>query len=363
MTARIDENLVSVLSVKDKAQAVVKLRSPLEFASLRQSLKVVRYYPFISSIGVECVRDDLIKLSRSHSVEFVSASMHVSALGDTPLNPFDEAYLSENGSVHTMKAEGLTGAGVGLAVIDTGVGTHLDLCVPKNRIYGFYDVINGEENPYDDNGHGTFVTGVAVGNGLCSGKTCKGIAPESGVVAIKAISANGDSSTFKILDGMQWLYDNFHRLGIKVVCMSFGAEPTDTADPLKIGAEMLVRRGLTVVCAVGNNGENNLKSPAVSGEVISVGAVDDDGVPAKFSSYGTYHGISRPDVYAKGVRLKGLDVGGTYSYMSGTSVSAPAVAGLCCLLHQKYKNLSPRQAKGLVMSLAKEKDGIKVLDL
>jgi serine protease AprX len=350
---KIDKNLVSVLSVQDRAQAVVRVRSFGEINRIKKSVKVVRYYPFINSLGVECDMPSLKTLSLHHGVECVSAVMKVSALST----------LEAEAKPSVFATNKLTGSGVVLAVIDTGIDVHTDICVPRNRIRHFVDFIGDNQNPYDDNGHGTFVTGIAVGNGICGGKTCVGVAPEAEVVGIKTIGANGESSTFRILDGMQWLYDNCDRYGIKVACMSFGAEPSDTADPLKIGAEMLVRRGITVVCAAGNNGENNLKSPAVSSEVISVGAVDDDDNVAKFSSYGIYHGVARPDVYAKGVKVKGIESGGTYSYMSGTSASAPMVAGACCLLHQKYKNLTPYQAKRLILSASRSKGNIKILDL
>ena len=355
----LDSNLVSILSCKDKANAIVKIRSALEMDIVRRRLKVVKYYPFIKSVGVECYREDVVSLSRRHNLEFVSAEMHVSTLED------NFAIMGDIGATAptVLQKDGLTGAGTCLAVIDTGLNIHTDFCVPQNRIVHFQDFLADEKYPYDDNGHGTFVTGVAIGNGLCSGKNVVGVAPEGKVLSLKAISASGDSSTFHILDAMQWLYDNHQRFGVKVVCMSFGAEPTDRADPLKIGAETLVRNGLTVVCAVGNNGEGNVKSPAISDEVISVGAVDDDYMQAKFSSFGTYHGIHRPDVYARGVRVKGVDAYGTYSYMSGTSVSAPYVAGVCLLLHQKYKHLNPYQAKRLILSLTKDIDGRKVLDI
>lgn len=355
--AKIDQNITSILSVQDKTQAVVRVRSYGEINRIKRDVKIVRYYPFINSIGVECDMSSVKALSRHHGVECVSAVMRVSALA---LYNHDV----RNGDLVPILAKSdLTGAGVALAVIDTGVDVHTDLCVPRNRIRHFVDFVGGEQNPYDDNGHGTFVTGVAIGNGVCGGKVCVGVAPEADVVGIKTIGASGESSTFRILDGMQWLFDNCDKFGIKVACMSFGAEPTEVADPLKMGAEMLVRRGITVVCAVGNNGQNNLKSPAISSEVISVGAVDDDGEVAKFSSYGVYHGVPRPDVYAKGVKVKGIEGGGTYSYMSGTSVSAPAVAGACCLLHQKYKNLTPYQAKRLVLAMSRQKGAIRILDL
>ncbi|MDE6060776.1 MAG: S8 family serine peptidase, partial [Clostridia bacterium] len=255
-----------------------------------------------------------------------------------------------NDSMTLELATDLDGKGVTMCVMDTGVSLHSDLSIPRERIVHFVDMIGGETQPYDDNGHGTFVAGVACGNGTLSGGRIMGVAPRANVVGLKVIGESGESGTFKILDGMQWLFDNFRQYGIRVVCMSFGAEPQSYADPLKLGAEMLARSGLIVVAASGNSGENSLKSPAISSEVIAVGAVDSADKVARFTSRGTYQGVERPDVFADGVDVKGLNAGGTYSTMSGTSASAPYVAGACCLLCQKYRNLTPRQAKNAILN-------------
>lgn len=259
--------------------------------------------------------------------------------------------------------ESLDGSGVTLCVMDTGVSPHLDLSVPRERIVHFVDMINESAEPYDDNGHGTFVAGVAAGNGNASARKTAGVAPKANIVGVKVIDDSGESGTFKILDGMQWLFDNFRRYDVRVVCMSFGAEPLEYADPLKIGVEMLARSGLIVVCASGNSGAGSLKSPAISTEVISVGAVDKNLNVASFSSRGYYGGAYRPDVYSQGVDVAGIQVGGTYGKMSGTSVSAPYVAGACCLLCQKYRKLTPYQAKIGVLNRAILKNDIRILQL
>lgn len=386
---KIDRSLVTALSLNDYAYALVRVANPWQYGFVARKFDVVCGFPFINSLGIRCYKRDGERLKSMPEVEFVTAQGRVSALrdGTDAENGFPTSSVGAASAENATKDRSATenpsaafvlsdeekravseafsdcrydGAGVTLCVLDTGVAPHTDLSVPRDRIKAFEDRIAEREFPYDDNGHGTFVAGVAAGRGVLSGGRLHGVAPAAEIVGVKVIEASGETGTFKILEGMQWLFDNCARLNVRVVCMSFGAEPLDSADPLKAGAEMLVRRGLTVVCAAGNSGIGGLKSPGISSEVITVGAVDENYKIADFSSTGIYHGVRRPDLYALGVRVKGLDVGGTYSYMSGTSVAAPHVAGACCLLHQRFGRLSPRDCKRMIMASCRNVRGVSV---
>lgn len=361
--AKIDNGLVRVLENKEeKIDALVRVRNPLQLGLLEHNFDVIKSYPFIRSVGIKCGLNEAIRLERMQEVEYVSAQSTVFALSDSNENINEKAYSNGMFSQYPVAkfSNELTGEGVTLCVMDTGINPHCDLSVPKNRIVHFEDMVGGEDMPYDDNGHGTFVAGVACGDGLTCAREVVGVAPKANVLGIKVIGDKGESGTFKILDGMQWLFDNFRQYGVKVVCMSFGAEPLSYADPLKIGVEMLSRSGLIVVAAAGNSGENSLKSPAISNEIIAVGAVDKEDRIAEFSSRGVYQGAKRPDVYADGIKVKGIKAGGSYTYMSGTSVAAPYVAGACCLLCEKYKNITPYQAKQAVIHHSLTIDGVRV---
>lgn len=404
---KIDKNIISRLSAQSKisggvvttlcenesADALVRVRNPLHLGYIERNFDVCGLYPFIRSVAIKCSLKDAVKLERMQEVEYVSAQSKVLALSDdeekhvlndgkinqnhkgennsdfdnltTQNDVYERRNVSNNGLFSPVPTfdESLDGSGVTLCVMDTGVSPHLDLSVPRERIVHFVDMINESAEPYDDNGHGTFVAGVAAGNGNASARKTAGVAPKANIVGVKVIDDSGESGTFKILDGMQWLFDNFRRYDVRVVCMSFGAEPLEYADPLKIGVEMLARSGLIVVCASGNSGAGSLKSPAISTEVISVGAVDKNLNVASFSSRGYYGGAYRPDVYSQGVDVAGIQVGGTYGKMSGTSVSAPYVAGACCLLCQKYRKLTPYQAKIGVLNRAILKNDIRILQL
>lgn len=404
---KIDKNIISRLSARSKissavvttlcenesADALVRVRNPLHLGYIERNFDVCGLYPFIRSVAIKCSLKDAVKLERMQEVEYVSAQSKVLALSDdeekhalndgkinqnnkgennsdfdnltTQNDVYERRNVSNNGLFSPVPTfdESLDGSGVTLCVMDTGVSPHLDLSVPRERIVHFVDMINESAEPYDDNGHGTFVAGVAAGNGNASARKTAGVAPKANIVGVKVIDDSGESGTFKILDGMQWLFDNFRRYDVRVVCMSFGAEPLEYADPLKIGVEMLARSGLIVVCASGNSGAGSLKSPAISTEVISVGAVDKNLNVASFSSRGYYGGAYRPDVYSQGVDVAGIQVGGTYGKMSGTSVSAPYVAGACCLLCQKYRKLTPYQAKIGILNRAILKNDIRILQL
>jgi serine protease AprX len=352
---------------REKACVIVKNLSAASY--IERNYKVLQRFPFIDALTVECDYKSAAELTRLPYVEYVTRQARVTTFD----NLFDEFGATGEEALSRVKFDSfvrllatgtnLTGKGAVLCVLDTGVSPHLDLCLPKSRIKKFCDLDLGKNYCYDDNGHGTFVAGVALGNGTVSGRKIRGVAPNAELVAVKVISHTGECGAFKILEGMQWVMDNAKKLNIKTVCMSFGSEPLETGDPLKLGAETLVKNGITVVCAAGNSGNGNLKSPGISPYVITVGAVDGQFAEARFSSKGEYYGIKKPDVYARGVSVKGLAVKSSYIQMSGTSVSAPYIAGAVCLLHEKYPGLSPADTKSMIIATAERHNGLPVLDL
>jgi len=316
----------------------------------KQSIDFLEY-PFINAFGVKLSNTQIVKFAKQSVVSFITKQTKVSAQIDVSKNILGiENFYNKN----------IYGEDVTIAIIDTGISPHLDFLVPFNRVVKFVDLINNKTNMYDDNGHGTFVASIACGCGTISGNKNRGIAYKTKIISIKALEENGETGAFKILEAMQWVYNNKDKYNIKVVCMSFGSSPLEKNDPLVIGAESLWNIGIVVVAAAGNSGPENqtIKSPGYSSKIITVGGLNDnrdsfgnykreDFEIASFSSRGPAGYFFKPDVIAPAVNITGASnkKDSFYTVMSGTSVATPMIAGVCCLILSKYPQLSPDQLK------------------
>ncbi|WNS46289.1 S8 family peptidase [Paenibacillus sp. MMS20-IR301] len=278
------------------------------------------------------------------------------------------------GATVVRQIKGLTGKGINIAVLDTGVYPHPDLTRPVNRIIAFKDYINHRKCPYDDNGHGTHITGDAAGNGWSSKGKYRGPAPEAGIAGIKVLDKNGDGYDSTIIKGIEWCIANRRRLKLRILSMSFGGpvNPSPKDDILVQAVEKAVKAGLTVVIAAGNSGpgRGTVESPGISPSAITVGAVNDrrtvtqkDDRITFYSSRGPAPGGKvKPDLVAPGdavVSLRapgsvlvrefpGNKVGKRYFRLSGTSISTPIVSGAAALLLQRSPGLTPGQVKALL---------------
>ncbi len=309
-------------------------------------------YPFISAIGVSLSQKQIVKFAKTSLVGFIAKQTKVTMQVDVAKRILNIDKINDEN----------IGEDVAVAVIDTGISPHIDFCIPQNRIIKFVDLISNKATPYDDNGHGTYVTSILCGNGLAGEKKYSGISPKTKIVAIKALDNSGETGAYKILEAMQWISDNHKKYNIKVVCMSFGASPLGKNDPLVVGAESLWNLGLVVVAAAGNSGPENytIKAPGFSSKIITVGGFDDGRDEynnfdfskfkiAPFSSRGPAGMYFKPDLIAPAVDITGAgfeeSTGNFYIKMSGTSVATPMIAGLCCLIISKYPYITPDQLK------------------
>ncbi|MFS0672218.1 S8 family peptidase [Ornithinibacillus sp. 179-J 7C1 HS] len=269
----------------------------------------------------------------------------------------------------TLHQSGYTGQGKTIAIVDTGIYPHSDI---EDRITAFVDFINGQVDPYDDNGHGTHCAGDAAGSGLSSNHIkYMGPAPEANLVGIKVLDKSGAGTLSTVIQGIQWCVENKAQYNIDIISLSLGSDAVEPAreDPVVQAVERAWDSGIVVCVAAGNSGPSNgtIASPGISPTVITVGATDDkstidrsDDTVANFSSRGpTIDGINKPDLVTPGVNIISLRSPGSYldytnrisrvdaNYisLSGTSMATPICAGIVAQLLQKEPYLTPNEVK------------------
>ena len=354
MFSKIDPNLlgcVKVLSIQKKNQDVIVFTENYHFFRNflynQPKITILGEYPFINAIAINLPNNQILELANNCYVNYISSVMTAKAMMNSARRVIE---------VDELHKKGITGKNVRVAVIDTGCYPHIDFVLGKNRIFKFIDLVSNKSQPYDDNGHGTFVAGVLGGNGFGScGKYC-GIAPNCDLIILKALNSDGQTQAFKVLDAMQWVYENHSNYNIKVVCMSFGSTPLAKNDPLSLGANSLWDSGIVVVGAVGNDGPkpSSVKSPGSSSKIITVGCADtrtEEIKIADFSSRGPIFELTKPDLVAPGVNVTSLANNTSfYTQMTGSSVSTPFVAGAATLLLQLNPDLTPNQIKAQLMN-------------
>ena len=280
--------------------------------------------------------------------------------------PIDTRNGSEEYDLLPVKREGeFTGAGVVIAVIDSGVDyTHPDLV---GGYLGGYDFVNEDADPMDDHGHGTHVAGIVAGNGTAF----KGTAPDVQFLALKVLDASGkgfDSSVIRAIehavnpDGDPGTQD-----AVDIINLSISSLDIGMADhPVTIAVENATAAGVVCVVAAGNRGEEGRASITAPGNAISaitVGAMDQYEEVASFSSQGPSGSISafsqpffglKPDLLAPGVQIRSTWLDGQYEYRDGTSMASPYVAGWVARVMQQFPEWEPRTIKAHLMQQTRD---------
>ena len=315
------------------------------------------------------------------------------------------------GATTVRQMLGLNGAGIGVAVIDSGIANwHDDLTNNSTKLYPygnqrvakFVDFVNGHSLPYDDNGHGTHVSGIIGGNGYDSLGQKAGIAPSASLISLKVLDANGTGTISHIIAALNWIAVNAKTYNIRVVNMSVGATIRESyfTDPLTIAVKKVTDLGITVVAAAGNVGKNaagqeqfgGITAPGNAPWVLTVGASSTNGTPTRsddtlgdYSSRGpTYIDfIAKPDLVAPGTGTISLAAPGSTFYttklqylvsgqrltankpylaLTGTSMAAPVVSGTVALMLQANPSLTPNLIKAILQYTAQVYPGYKPLE-
>jgi hypothetical protein len=253
---------------------------------------------------------------------------------------------------------GSRGAGVTVAILDTGVDyRHPALGEgfgPGFKVLGGYDFVNKDDDPLDDNGHGTHVAGIVAANSA----DLSGVAPDASLLAYKVLDENGSGWTSDILAGIERTVDpngdgdlSDH---VAVANMSLGG-PGHSDDAMSRAVDSAVNAGVVFVVAAGNLEKfQTIASPGTAEQAITVGATNFQDALAPFTSKGppaARYGI-KPDVVAPGVDVRSARAGGGTLAASGTSMAAPHVAGAAALLRALHAGWTPAEVKSALVTTA-----------
>lgn len=319
--------------------------------------KINRELAMVRALAVDYPIRALEELARS---PYITKIWH-----DAPVYPMLDVAVSTTGGAMIQEL-GYSGEGVVIAVLDTGIYPHEDLVLPKNRILAWKDFVNGRRQPYDDNGHGTHVSGIIAGNGRSSRGKYRGMAPEARLVGIKVLDEAGSGNISNVIAGIEWCLDNLDTLNIKVINLSIGAEAQESyrTDPLCRATSAAWEKGITVCAAAGNEGPTNrsINTPGINPTIITVGNLDDgetltledDQLHPSSSRGPTIDNLAKPDLIAPGTNITSLKPQGGYHALTGTSMATPMVSGAVAQIIQKWPESRPDRIKSLLKHYAKD---------
>ena len=266
---------------------------------------------------------------------------------------------------------GYTGAGVTMAIIDTGIdGNHSgvddlddDNSTHDPKILAFYDAVNNpgltngsEVEPYDGNGHGTHCAGITTGTGAPTYEYI-GVAPKANLVGVKVLSDEGSGSYAQVMAGMQWTVDKRHEFNIRAASMSLGGPAvsewtTSEQESVNRMANEMMRAGVALFIAAGNAAFSaQIGTPGSAEDAITVGALDKNTAIAIYSSQGpTEEGRIKPNIAFVGsdVMAPDANTGDGYVALSGTSMATPGAAGVAVLMFQANPDLSPFDIRNIM---------------
>ena len=311
-----------------------------------------------------------------------------------------------------------TGRGVTMALVDSGFYPHPDLALPRNRIRAWVDATvepvrcmvfgpddapqwPGWDSAQPSQWHGLMTSAVAAGNGLQSRGLYRGLACEADLLLVQVRGSDGNIGNRNICRALEWLRDHGPEMGVRLVSLSVAGSPGGslTGNPVDTAVAALVRSGITVVTAAGNDGKRYLAPPATAPEALTIGGLDDKNnfdfaeVEIWHSNYGSStNGLTKPELVAPSIWvvapiLPGSDVAEEaaslfaarhlhnleverriaelklvtphYQHVEGTSFAAPLVASVIACMLEANPTLTPQAIRDILVRTAQPVDGFE----
>lgn len=318
------------------------------------------------------------------SVNIISASLTSNSIESMIEYPeIEKIYLDEYlflcgmsvstaNKTHLSSNSKLSGSGVGIGIIDSGVYPHKDLLKPSNRIELFIDVINNLSYPYDDNGHGTCIAGILCSNGNELNNIYKGICSKSKLFCYKAFDKLGKGFSSDVLYSLEHIISISKENNIKILCLPFEllSHNTFIISLFDSMFNKAISKGLIPIVPSGSL-KNNLSIMGIStlNTCITVGGLDTTSnipKPYEYSSGGLFAKSVKPDLSAACVNIVSLNcdqdyiceknglklyphkLDVTYKTFSGTSISTAYISGLCSLICEKNPDVNFKDVLSLL---------------
>jgi subtilisin family serine protease len=318
-TKFVNEDVVKEIEAKGYARVIVKFKDASKKAEMQKGIKPeTEGNNFVAATLNEQDMIGLVSQFGENDIEAVQIDHPVKLALDDAVNQT---------GVNLVWASNVTGRGQTVCIVDSGIDyKHPDL---SDKYIGGYDFANGDSDPMDDYGHGTYVSGIV-----------SGIAPGAKIVAAKVFGSDGTAYESAILEGLDYCTQNKDAYNITVMLMPFAGGTFNTScycdsNLMANEANFAVSQGIFAVAASGNDGSAYLKAPACGSNVTSVGAVDKSDGIAGFSDIEPLL-----DMLAPGAEVSSAKMGGGYETRSGTSAAAAVAAGIASLMIEN-ENLSP----------------------
>lgn len=376
---KLDVNLKAAIDAKSfKSYRVLisckNLRENIENKIRSFKGELIRSIPSINCICANLSSKGIERLLEYPDISFISFDSSAVLCGSS--------ILSANG-ISFQERYKLTGKGIGIGLVDSGVYPHPDLLHPNSKIKYFLDLVNGYKYPYDDNGHGTFMSGIICGSGYSSKGMYRGIAENSHIYAVKAFNSAGKAFISDILFSIDTIIENSKDYNIRIICLPF-----ELLDQNKFIVSLFSKiydkalsNNMVVVVPSGHNGtkESSMRGIATLPNCITIGGLDTKGSIKNYilSSCGPCGKLEKPDLAAacvdicslnsnkdyiserNGMKVYTQPLESPYTNYTGTSCAAAYISGVCSLLFENNPELSFKDLLSLLKVSCKLIDSYK----
>lgn len=387
--SKIESNLKTAISndVYKKYRVIIHCRSLLE--NTEKSIKSMKGI-ILNVIGkINCISAILTK----KNIEKLAEYPQVSNICFDPIALLCGSSVLSANNISSKQKYALTGKNICVGVIDSGIYPHPDLLYPNNNIRKFLDLINNYKYPYDDNGHGTFISGLICSSGISSKGMYKGIAPQSSIYCIKAFNSTGRGYISDLLYSIYKLICDREEFNIKVICLPFELLENNyyILSLFEVLFKVAADYGIVIVVPSGNNGnaQGSIMGIAQLSNCITVGGLDTqyNVTPYKYSSCGPVGKSEKPDLSAacvnicslnsdtsfiperSGIKLYPNKLDKLYDVYTGTSCAAGFISGICALLFENNPDLTLTDICSLlkvscnILNMSKHVQGSGIIDI